>query len=194
MVLEQESQLNAPDPRETHPPCYEDAIRLPRLIRSTISLKRVDLVSHSINSRTRSRSEENFGARSSFAIKDASQHFNKPKPIGQNGCYKVRNKNDKSSQSVIEVIDQLETVNGQSPYSKRKLDSNIEIATSMPSTSHHIQTSEDLIKIVMRDNHYRSENHLSDMQPLSECSYSSFTSTSDSSFDSMDFCKMNKKN
>lgn len=192
MVLDQESQLNAPDPRETHPPCYEEAIRLPRLIRSTISLKRIDLVSHSINSRTRSRSEENFGARSSFAIRNASQHFCKIKPIGRNGCYKVKNKSGISSQSVIEVIDLLETVNGRSPYSKRKFESDIEIAASMPSTSHHIDASDESIKIVMRDDHYRSENHLSEIQPLSECSYSSFTSTSDSSVDSMDFCKMNK--
>lgn len=192
MVLDQESQLNAPDPRETHPPCYEDAIRLPRLIRSTISLKRVDLVSHSINSRTRSRSEENFSVHSSFAIKNASQHFYKAKPIGQNGCYKVKNKNGVSSQSVIKVIDQLETVNGHSPYSKRKFETGIESAASMPSTSHHIYASDESIKIVMRDNHYRSENHLSEMQPLSECGYSNFTSTSDSSFDSMGFCKINR--
>lgn len=186
MVLDQESQLNAPDPRETHPPCYEDAIRLPRLIRSTISLKRVDLVSHNINSRTRSRSEENFGARSSFATRNASQHFYKTKPIGRNSSYK--NKNGISSQSVIEVIDQLETVNGNSPYSKRKLESNTEIERSMPSTSHYIYASDDSIKIVMRDNHYRSENHLSEMQ-LFECNYSSF---SGSSLDSMDFCKMKR--
>lgn len=30
MRLQQEAQLNAPDPRDTHPPCYEDAIRMPK--------------------------------------------------------------------------------------------------------------------------------------------------------------------
>lgn len=41
-VLEQEAQLNAPDPRETHPPCYEDAIQMPRLDSSFASLKHLD--------------------------------------------------------------------------------------------------------------------------------------------------------
>ena len=31
MRLQQEAQLNAPDARESRPPCYEDAIRLPKL-------------------------------------------------------------------------------------------------------------------------------------------------------------------
>lgn len=65
MVLEQESQLNAPDPRETHPPCYEDAILLPRLNTSFASLKRAGLVSNDFDDciaraakRSRCRSEE----------------------------------------------------------------------------------------------------------------------------------------
>lgn len=41
-VLDQEAQLNAPDPRETHPPCYEEAILLPRLDSSFASLKQSD--------------------------------------------------------------------------------------------------------------------------------------------------------
>lgn len=38
MRMEQEAQLNAPDPRESRPPCYEDAILLPRLGGSFASL------------------------------------------------------------------------------------------------------------------------------------------------------------
>lgn len=62
-VLEQEAQLNAPDPRETHPPCYEEAILLPRLDSSFSSLKRLDAECDSDErrkaaKRSRCRSEE----------------------------------------------------------------------------------------------------------------------------------------
>lgn len=64
MILEQEAQLNAPDPRETHPPCYEDAILLPRLDSSFASLKRAGIMDDDelefkrAVKRSRSRSEE----------------------------------------------------------------------------------------------------------------------------------------
>jgi hypothetical protein len=28
--MQQEAQLNAPDPRESRPPCYEEALRMPK--------------------------------------------------------------------------------------------------------------------------------------------------------------------
>lgn len=37
--MQQEAQRDAPDPRETRPPCYSDAIRMPRLDGSFASLK-----------------------------------------------------------------------------------------------------------------------------------------------------------
>lgn len=42
IMLEQQNQLNAPDPRETRPPCYEDAILLPRLDGSFASLNELN--------------------------------------------------------------------------------------------------------------------------------------------------------
>lgn len=42
IMLEQENQLNAPDPRESRPPCYEDAILLPRLDGSFASLNELN--------------------------------------------------------------------------------------------------------------------------------------------------------
>lgn len=64
-ILNQEAQLNAPDPRESRPPCYEDAILLPRLNGSFASLRKiksddnVDEIDSSLaNRRNRSRSEE----------------------------------------------------------------------------------------------------------------------------------------
>lgn len=38
-ILEQYAQPNAPDPRESHPPCYDDAILLPKFTGSFASLK-----------------------------------------------------------------------------------------------------------------------------------------------------------
>lgn len=83
MAMDQQAQLNAPDPRETCPPCYEDALLLPRLDGSFASLnelgqkkerkKRVvtqaiisdtadgveeEVVETRISARDRSRSEE----------------------------------------------------------------------------------------------------------------------------------------
>lgn len=213
MVLEQESQLNAPDPRETHPPCYEDAIRLPRLIRSTISLKRVDLDSHDIvASQARSRSEENFSGRSSFAIKttpspirlqselntlyhiqpagidepnEQQRDHNQRQNSGRYGC--------SSKQSIIEVIHQLDGVDGNSPYAKRKINTN-NLAlptTSMPSTSamdgHSDTQSND---IVMVENHYHSEGNLNQRNSTESSSYSSSTPWSSSSFNSAEFFKI----
>lgn len=63
-ILDQEAQLNAPDPRESRPPCYEDAILLPRLNGSFASLRKlkidedVDEPDSRISRRNRSRSEE----------------------------------------------------------------------------------------------------------------------------------------
>lgn len=64
VILDQEGQLNAPDPRESRPPCYEDAILLPRLNGSFASLRKiknddeVDEIDSHISRRNRSRSEE----------------------------------------------------------------------------------------------------------------------------------------
>uniref|UniRef100_A0A1L8E2N7 Putative membrane glycoprotein lig-1 n=1 Tax=Nyssomyia neivai TaxID=330878 RepID=A0A1L8E2N7_9DIPT len=43
LAMEQEAQLNAPDPRETRPPCYEDAILMPRLDGSFASLNELNM-------------------------------------------------------------------------------------------------------------------------------------------------------
>lgn len=75
-VLEQEGQLNAPDPRETNPPRYEDAILLPRLDTSFASLRRAGLIGDAYGieeeikraaKRSRCRSEEVLNRRDSSA-------------------------------------------------------------------------------------------------------------------------------
>lgn len=67
IMLEQQNQLNAPDPRESRPPCYEDAILLPRLDGSFASLNELNSKrrrttstdnSEQLRNKNRSRSEE----------------------------------------------------------------------------------------------------------------------------------------
>lgn len=79
-VLDQEAQLNAPDPRETHPPCYEDAILLPRLDSSFASLKQ--LVGDNDTDdrrkaakRSRSRSEEFISRGSEDGVSRPKRHI-----------------------------------------------------------------------------------------------------------------------
>lgn len=67
-MLEQNAQQNAPNPRESHPPCYDDALLLPKFTGSFASLKgrwiasddESDTVDTSMPLRNRCRSEEVF--------------------------------------------------------------------------------------------------------------------------------------
>lgn len=52
MRMTQEAQLNAPDPRESHPPCYEEALRMPKPIFSSL-----DELSTRRSKRRRNKSE-----------------------------------------------------------------------------------------------------------------------------------------
>lgn len=77
-VLEQEAQLNAPDPRETRPPCYEDAILLPRLDSSFSSLKQLDSDNEERRKaakRSRCRSEEVICSRDSDGASRPKRHI-----------------------------------------------------------------------------------------------------------------------
>lgn len=81
MQMDQQAQLNAPDPRESRPPCYEDAILLPRLGGSFASLDELssrrkgrkskdneddDIIEpRQLNQRCRCRSEEVLSMRES---------------------------------------------------------------------------------------------------------------------------------
>lgn len=140
MVLEQEGQLNAPDPRETNPPCYADAILMPRLQISLTSLKQRIASNESINSIRRAtkrcRSEERLDIdvsnKNRRIILAARSRKNQMKKLMKNTVVDTAANssivNDNyaetsdtiSHQTSFEIISQFETEDGHSPYSKRK--------------------------------------------------------------------------
>lgn len=210
MVLEQESQLNAPDPRENHPPCYEDAILLPRLDTSFASLKRAGLVSDEYDDtfrrapkRARCRSEEvlcvrdvnvNKNRRHILAARIRRNQQQKSIPNSNDGKMKCENGEENqvnrqqqeqqqykheqyhqkpidiklqsfvSNESNFDLIDRLETVDGYSPYAKRKIKQNFELVVPVASTSAALlnqpNDENDNREIVIIENHYRSEHNL----------------------------------
>lgn len=137
MILEREGQPNAPDPnRESNPPCYDDAVLMPRLKMSFTSLKLTSFAGSDVDNSMRraakrTRSEEILGA--------ASLDMNQ-RPIlvarSRKGLNNWANESGQSSsaalikngstigndpsQNSFEVIGQFETEDGQSPYAKRK--------------------------------------------------------------------------
>lgn len=137
LVLEQESQLNAPDPRESNPPCYADAILMQKP-ESFTSLKfgSGDLDSSSRRATKRSRSEEqldmvhdplNKSQRLILSAKTRKNQIQKwitktPNTEASISGLTAKDSiviNDKKQKST-EMIGQLETENGNSPYSQRK--------------------------------------------------------------------------
>lgn len=135
MILEQEGQRNAPDPRESNPPCYDDAILMPRLKASFTSLKLssfaasdADILMRRAGKRT--RSEEILGAASldrnqrPIAVARSRKRLdNWTYESGESSTALIKNgstADNDPNQSSFEVIAQFETEDGHSPYAKRK--------------------------------------------------------------------------
>ncbi|XP_031629345.1 insulin-like growth factor-binding protein complex acid labile subunit [Contarinia nasturtii] len=208
IVLEQEGQLNAPDPRETHPPSYADAIRMPRLQASFISLKQTFASSDSMNSIRRAtkrcRSEEFIGDDASNknrriilaarSRKNQIQNWIKRSGGDSNASISGFVKNNcvetgGQSQNSFEIITQLETEDGNSPYSKRKPqpESTAQIQSSLESLNEPIYANG---YIAAEHSYYRSENSLteSEIPQTSKSHYISnetlYSTSSTSSFSS----------
>lgn len=212
IVLEQQSQLNAPDPRETHPPCYADAVLMPKPQTSLASLKDANFASsESINSlrraAKRSNSEEHLGAEGSsksrrliLAARSRKKQIQKLIKItgdstASNNLADESNQKAETSQRNFEIIDQLETEDGHSPYAKRRPNTDTseqiqQIHSSIDSLCEPIYANEAAIA---EHNHYRSLSTNDNEMPQTsnplyssnEASYSSFTSST-SSFDTDD--------
>lgn len=124
--MQQEAQRDAPDPRETRPPCYSDAIRMPRMDGSFASLKefgknrRNRKDDHSDGEeeeevplrRNRCRSEEVLSMRSIVVprvhpFEVISTIEQRETIIAEPSAEEIRNFDDRS-------------VNERSPYSKRR--------------------------------------------------------------------------
>lgn len=207
IVLEQEGQLNAPDPRETHPPCYADAILMPKPLSSLSSLKQAYLSSNdSINSARRatkrSRSEEQLdddGSNKNRRIlaarsqKDRLRNSIAHSVNASTGATGLVNNNPvvvvSSSQKSLEIITQLETSDGHSPYAKRRPHLNSETTTKIHSSCESL--NEPIYAnghIAAGPSHHRSEISLTESEiPQASRSFSSFTTSSTSSFDSDEY-------
>lgn len=214
MVLEQQSQLNAPDPRETHPPCYADAILMPKPQASFASLK--DFASsESLNSNRRAakrcNSEGHLSGEGSsksrrliLAARSRKNQLQKLISIkGESTARKasislINNsiRESESGQKKFEIINQLETEDGHSPYAKRR--PNIETLeqkdSSIESLHEPIYANEAAIAEYKHYEHYRTLSANDSEMPQSsqslyasnDTSYSSSFTSSTSSFDTDD--------
>lgn len=136
MVLEHDGQPNAPDPRESHPPCYDDAILMPRLKASFTSLKLTSFGGSDVDNlmkraTKRARSEEvlgsnglDIGQRPILVARSRKKLDNWINKSGESSTALIKNDsitgNDPNPNS-FEVIPQFETEDGQSPYAKRHI-------------------------------------------------------------------------
>lgn len=134
MILEHEGQPNAPDPRESNPPCYDDAIRMPRLKASFTSLKLAYFGSSDLDlmrrATKRARSEEILGAasldvsqRPILVARSRKRLDNWMNESGESSMALIKNDSivgNDSNQKSFEIIQQFETEDGHSPYAKRK--------------------------------------------------------------------------
>lgn len=206
-VLEQEGQLNAPNPRETHPPCYAEAIRMPRLQASLMSLKQSFASNDSMNSirraTKRSRSEEFLGDNASnknrriLAARSRKNQIQKwmkqssaDSTASTTGLVKnIHGEASGQSQNSFEIITQLETEDGHSPYSKRKplTESTAQIQSSTESLNEPIYAN---AHVTAEHSCYRSEISLteSEMPHSSHSHYiskeTSYSTSWTSSYDS----------
>lgn len=185
LILEQESQLNAPDPRETHPPCYEDAILLPRLDTSFASLKRAGLIGDYDDKwdetikravkRSRCRSEEvlciheydlqnpntNRSRRHIRAARIRRTRLGNNLPLEIPPLNTNRTVDNNNRQNDIEQFDET---NERSPYAKRKIKNGFELVVPVASTSAVLVNRNHSLgmngEIVIIENHYTSKNSL----------------------------------
>lgn len=129
-VLEQQGYPNAPNPRESNPPCYADAILMPRLKNSFTTSKLSSLKVNEIKRATkRTRSEEILHANVPNQRPILTAHSRKNlfqkwmTNTGDSSTALIKNESKieiMSSQKSFEIIAQLETEDGHSPYAKRK--------------------------------------------------------------------------
>lgn len=123
MILEQEGQRNAPDPRESNPPCYDDAIQMPRLKMSFTSLKLTSFAGSEAENLMRRAAKR---ARSEEILSATNFDLNQRPILVARSRKRLDNltndpgESSTANQNSFEVIAQFETEDGHSPYAKRK--------------------------------------------------------------------------
>lgn len=197
-VLEQEGQLNAPDPRETNPPRYEDAILLPRLDTSFASLRRAGLIGDPYGiedeikraaKRSRCRSEELLSTRDSTAVPPFASRMRRhiraarirrtrrssgssmeiPRPVAMSVAepYQLRIfSGDMASNNsfVFEPLHKFDSIDGNSPYAKRKPMSQMSVPVASTSAV-LVNPNDSNQEMIIIENHYVSKNSLAAAEP-----------------------------
>lgn len=192
-VLEQEGQLNAPDPRETNPPRYEDAILLPRLDTSFASLRRAGLIGDPYGiedeikraaKRSRSRSVELLSTRDSTNVAPFASRMRRHIRAARirrtrRSCgssmvalsvaepYQLRIfSGDMASNNsfVFEPLQKFDSIDGSSPYAKRKPMCQMSVPVASTSAA-LVNANESNPEMVIIENHYVSKNSLAAAEP-----------------------------
>lgn len=185
-ILQQEALLNAPDPRETHPPCYEDAILLPRLDTSFASLKRAGLIGDEYivldeaavkraSKRSRCRSEEAICVRDTEIgnpIADRMRRSIRAARIRRNRQMvtleipRFTQQHSTGSSKIFEFgsFELFGSTEG-SPYAKRRGPIETVLSGPVASTSAIHANDEPNKEIVIIENHYTSKNSINDKPP-----------------------------
>lgn len=223
-MLEQESQLNAPDPRETHPPCYDDAIRMPRLKSSFTSLKLMSFLSNDSDQSTRRATKR---ARSEEVLRSDDRKNERPILTARSRKNEfqtwIKNSGDSSSsmaglisnhltignsssQKSFEIIAQLETMDGHSPYAKRRPQSIVKgskFTDSSCESLNHQELSDGVEEATTQQtcnginfdfNEIPHSSHtFSTSNPQSYSTSYSTTSSSSSSLESEDYIRLSRK-
>lgn len=212
IILDQESQLNAPDPRETSPPCYDDAIRMPRLDSSFYSLKHDNFASsESIRraaKRSRCRSEEvlSYGEPRRHILTARTRKNTLPRTWDTNAGHSSTSVADlihinavatnASSCSSFRIIEQLETEDGQSPYAKRRPQINTTSFAQIDSSSASSSSRHRRLGSVQP--HYSSEDNLAASEssaaskPLFTSNDTFDSTSSSSSLDSKNYSQLSR--
>lgn len=164
--MQQEAQRDAPDPRETRPPCYSEAIRMPRMDGSFASLK--DFGKNRRNRkdddheddeeevplrRNRCRSEEVLSMRSIIVPRvhpfevTSTIESNRGTQIEPPSAEEIRNFNQSGN-----------TLNesSNSPYSKRKKNNTASIQDGAGPSSRQTQPPVQPSPIAIRENHFNN--------------------------------------
>lgn len=172
--MQQEAQRDAPDPRETRPPCYSDAIRMPRLDGSFASLKdfgknrrnRKDHEEHEEEEevplrRNRCRSEEVLSMRSIIVPRvHPFEVISTIEPLDANG--RPTTTTESSFEEIRNFNQSANAVNEGSPYSKRKKIENRNLNDDAGSSRPREEPTASSAPVEIHDDHFKDEAQMSE--------------------------------
>jgi hypothetical protein len=168
--MQQEAQRDAPDPRESRPPCYSEAIRMPRLaaFASLNDLGRAKNKRRKTETeddeheeevplrRNRCRSEEVLSMRLTAAIVPRVHPFEgEMRDSQRETTAEAAAEDDEESFEEIRNFDQsANTLESGSPYSKRKQMARLQRSSEQPGPS----TQQQQQPLLIKDDHFKGDD------------------------------------